>query len=402
MQTRLADFVKQRPEHREMEDILRACVHCGFCNATCPTYQLLGDERDGPRGRIYLLKQVLEGQAVSSLTETHLDRCLSCRSCETTCPSGVRYGRLLDLGRVIVEEKVSRSGFDRLRRYLLRQFLPYRRRVQFAMAFAWPLRGLLPNALAEKIPQKQAPQVWPESNYERTMLVLAGCVQPVLMPSIDAAVAKVLGRLGISLLPVEGSGCCGALPYHLSAHEQAKKLARRNIDACWPHLQQGAEVVVSTASGCGINLKEYRVLLYDDPAYRDKARYFAERVKDIGEVLADEDLSVFKVEGRKIAFHSPCSLQHGQGLSGLVEGVLEGLGYQLTSIRDGHLCCGSAGVYSLLQTDISERLRQNKLKALLAGEPEVIATANVGCLLHLQAGTHIKIKHWLELLNEQE
>lgn len=402
MQTRLADFVKQRPEHREMEAILRACVHCGFCNATCPTYQLLGDERDGPRGRIYLLKQVLEGQDVSRATETHLDRCLSCRSCETTCPSGVQYGRLLDLGRVIVEEKVARSGFDRILRYLLRRFLPYRGRVELAMALARLLRSVLPNALADKIPQKQSHQEWPEPKHQRKMLVLAGCVQPVLTPEIDIAAARVLDRLGISLVSVDESGCCGALPYHLSAHEQARLLARRNIDACWPHLQQGVEAIVSTASGCGINLKEYGVLLYHDPAYRDKAKYFAERVKDIGEVLAGEDLSVFAGNGRKIAFHSPCTLQHGQGLGGLVEGLLTQLGYRLTPVGDGHLCCGSAGTYSLLQADISERLRENKLQALLAGEPEIIATANVGCLLHLQAGTPVKVKHWLQLLNEQE
>lgn len=402
MQTRLADFVQRRPEHREMESILRSCVHCGFCNATCPTYQLLGDERDGPRGRIYLLKQVLEGRDVSDLTEVHLDRCLSCRSCETTCPSGVRYGRLLDLGRVIVEKKVQRALIDRLLRYMLRQILPYRRRLDMALSIARPLRPLLPTRLAEKIPVKQRLPAWPEPRHERRMLILAGCVQDLSAPAIDGAAAEVLDRLSISLLPVEGSGCCGALSYHLSAHEQAKELARRNIDACWPYLQQGAEAVVSTASGCGLNLKEYGVLLYDDPAYRDKASYFAERVKDIGEVLAGEDLSSFKTDERRIAFQSPCTLQHGQRLNGVVEGVLQRLGYRLVPVRDGHLCCGSAGVYSLLQTDLSARLRRNKLQALLAEEPELIVTANVGCLLHLQAGTNIKVLHWLELLNEQE
>ncbi|WP_305906781.1 glycolate oxidase subunit GlcF [Methylomarinum sp. Ch1-1] len=401
MQTRLADFVKQRPEHDELAAILRACVHCGFCNATCPTYQLLGDERDGPRGRIYLLKQALEGGPVSKLTQRHLDRCLNCRSCETTCPSGVQYGRLLDLGGKIVEERVARSLFEHWRRHGLRRILPYRQRFRRLLQLVRLLRPILPKSLRGKIPPKAATTPWPTRRHRRQMLVLVGCVQAELAPAIDVAAAKVLDRLGISLLAVENSGCCGALPYHLHDHQQARELARRNIDACWPYIEQGAEAVVMTASGCGVTVKDYDKLLERDPAYRDKARRFAGVVKDIGEVIGDEDLSGFKADGEKIAFHSPCTLQHGQQLNGRVESILTRIGYHLTPVRDSHLCCGSAGVYSLLQPELATQLQRNKLANLQAGQPDLIATANIGCLSHLQAGG-AKVVHWIELLTEYE
>lgn len=402
MQTRLADFVKQRPEHAELDGILRNCVHCGFCNATCPTYQLLGDERDGPRGRIYLLKQALEGEAVSRLTQTHLDRCLSCRSCETTCPSGVKYGRLLDLGREIVEERVERSFFDRLRRFALRQVLPYRSRFGPLMRMLRLARPLLPQTVRHKISPPAKAYAWPAANHPRKMLIMPGCVQAELAPSIDAAAARVLDRLGVSLLRIEDSGCCGALPYHLSAHEQAMAMARRNIDACWPYIEQGAEAIVMTASGCGVTLKEYGVLLQNDADYKDKAQRFASLCKDIAEVLVEEDLSRFGVQPRKIAFQSPCTLQHGQRLNGAVEAILQRLGFQLTSVQDAYLCCGSAGVYSVLQAALSNSLRDQKLQHLHSGQPELIATANIGCLNHLQAGTSTRVVHWIELLNESE
>lgn len=400
MQTKLADFVNQRPEHAELNGILRNCVHCGFCNATCPTYQLLGDERDGPRGRIYLLKEALEGADVSQLTQRHLDRCLSCRSCETTCPSGVKYGRLLDLGRVIIDEKVGRSWRDRLTRFMLRQLLPYRQRFAWSMRTLRWFRPLLPRSLQLKIRPRQRVASWPTERHERKMLILPGCVQDELAPSIDVAAARVLDSLNISLLRVEDAGCCGALPYHLSAHEQAKAMARRNIDACWRHIEQGIEAIVLTASGCGVTFKEYGVLLQDERDYREKAQRFAGLCQDIGEILLQEDLSRFRTDRRKIAFHSPCTLQHGQQLNGMVEAILQRIGFQLTPVQDAHLCCGSAGVYSLLQEDLSESLRHNKLEQLQAGGPEMIATANIGCLSHLQAATSTRVVHWIELLDQ--
>jgi glycolate oxidase iron-sulfur subunit len=405
MQTNLADFVKKRVEHDELESILRACVHCGFCNATCPTYQLLGDELDGPRGRIYLMKQVLEGKPASHLTQLHLDRCLSCRSCETTCPSGVKYGRLLDLGRIIVEEKVGRSLTDNIQRYLMRQIFPYRKRFQSVIFFARLFRPVLPESVKNKIPRssnKQAQTEWPQNRHRRKMLILTGCVQAVLAPSIDTATAQVLDKLGISLLKIKNSACCGALNYHLSDHKKAGNMAKQNIDACWPYIEQGAEAVVMTASGCGVTVKEYGKKLQNDPEYREKARRFSALVKDISEVLKDEDLSRFKADHRNVAFQSPCTLQHGQKLAGCVESILQRVGYHLTSVRDGHLCCGSAGVYSLLEPHISQQLKENKLQSLQAGQPDVIATANIGCLSHLQAGTSDRVVHWIELLHGNE
>jgi glycolate oxidase iron-sulfur subunit len=398
MYTRLADQIDES-QRGELDAILRACVHCGFCNAACPTYRLLGDELDGPRGRIYLIKQVLEGQKATRLTQTHLDRCLACRACETACPSGVRYGRLLDAGRNIVERQAERKLFDRLLRYFMVRIFPYRHRFSIALKISRRLRPLLPAVLQRSIPAAaQQVSAWPHSAHTRKMLILPGCVQPALAPAIDRAAAGVLDRLGISLLPVKNGGCCGALPYHASAQEKALDLARRNIDACMPYLEQGVEAVVSTASGCGVMLKDYRKLLKDDPVYAEKAARFSEAVKDIAEVLAAEDLSAFQADGRRIAFQSPCTLQHGQRLEGLPEAILQKIGYRLTPVGDAHLCCGSAGVYSLLQPELSAKLRHGKLQALQAGGPDLIATANIGCMTHLQSDAQQKVVHWIELL----
>ncbi|MGR8935237.1 MAG: glycolate oxidase subunit GlcF [Gammaproteobacteria bacterium] len=403
MQTHLAEFVKQRPEHQELQQILRACVHCGFCTATCPTYQLLGDERDGPRGRIYLLKQALEGEPVSRTTQLHLDRCLTCRACETTCPAGVRYGRLLDLGRVMVAERVPRGVIAAaLRRGMLAIF-PYRKRFNAVLAAAETFKPLLPKALRRKLPQRRGFSAWPPVRHKRKLLILPGCVQSGLAPSIDHAAAQVLDTLGISLIPVAGGGCCGALHHHLDAGAAAMQAARRNIDACRPYLQQGAEAVVSTASGCGVMLKEYGELLQYEAAYAEKAAAFSASVKDLGEILSHEDLTAFKrPRPLRVAFQSPCTLQHGQKLPGVVEGLLRRLGFELTPVADAHLCCGSAGVYSLLQAQLSGRLLRDKLHSLQQPKPDVIATANIGCLTHLQSAADVPVLHWIELLADRE
>lgn len=400
MQTHLADAIQATPEGREADEILRSCVHCGFCNATCPTYQLLGDELDAPRGRIYLLKMLLEGQEVSTRTQLHLDRCLTCRACETTCPSGVQYGRLADFGRAIVEAKVGRPWPERLRRLALRKIMAYPRRFGPLLAAARWARPLLPKSLRSKIPSRTRAKPWPTGTHVRKMLILDGCVQPTLAPSINAAAANVLDRLGIGLVRAEGAGCCGALSYHLAAHEEGKDFMRRNIDVWWPHVEQGAEAIVMTASGCGAMVKEYGQVLKHDPAYAAKAERISGLAKDIGEVLAGEDLEKIRPKSpRRIAFQSPCTLQHGQKLNGLVEGLLEGLGFELAPVANPHLCCGSAGTYSILQPELSEKLLANKLEALAAGGPELIATANIGCQTHLQTKATVPVRHWVELLD---
>lgn len=400
MQAKLAEFIKRKPESGELKAILRSCVHCGFCTATCPTYQLLGDELDGPRGRIYLLKQMAEGQAIGRLTQLHLDRCLSCRSCETTCPSGVRYGRLLDIGREMVDERVIRPVAERIKRKAILSLFPYRRRFSLLMSMARRIKPLLPSALAERIPAKSDAGGWPEPRHARKMLIFPGCVQPELAPSIDAAAARVLDKQGISLVSVEHGGCCGALPYHLSDRRRALDFARQQIDACWQAIMEGAEAIVTTASGCGVMIKEYGELLKDDRNYADKARRVSALTKDLSEILSREDLSFTSSQKRRIAFHSPCTLQHGQQITGLVEAILVQAGFQLTAVADGHLCCGSAGVYSLLQPELAGRLRENKLNTLLQNQPDMVVTANIGCLVHLQLTGLAPIEHWIELLDE--
>jgi glycolate oxidase iron-sulfur subunit len=399
MQTALADFIKDTPEGCEADRILRACVHCGFCNATCPTYQLLGDELDGPRGRIYLIKELLEGQAVTARTQLHLDRCLTCLACETTCPSGVQYGRLADIGRKLVDERVPRPLFDQLQRRLLRVAMPYTARFAALVRLGRAVRLLLPSDLRRSIAPPPAPGDWPAPRHPRRMLVLDGCVQPALAPRINAVSARVLDGLGISLVRAEGAGCCGALSYHLNAQEEGLNFMRRIIDAWWPAIEAGAEAIVMTASGCGAVIKEYGHLLRQDARYADKAARVSALTRDIGEVLAEADLSPLTVRPRKIAFHSPCTLQHGQKLAGVVERVLLKLGCELTPVANAHLCCGSAGTYSILQKGLSQRLLANKLEALQSGHPELIATANIGCLAHLQSRAEIPVHHWIELLD---
>lgn len=399
MQTSLADFIRDTPIGQEADAILRTCVHCGFCNATCPTYQLLGEELDGPRGRIYLMKQVLEGNPPTASTRLHLDRCLTCRNCETTCPSGVRYGRLVEIGRDIVEHQAPRRWWERAGRRMLRAALLHPGYFARLLAVGQRLRPVLPGVLKRSVPPMRPQPPWPAPRHARRMLVLAGCVQPALAPNINTAAARVLDRLGISLIVAEQSGCCGAVSQHTSAPAEALALARRNIDAWWPHLEAGAEAVVVTASGCGVQVKDYGYYLRDDPAYAAKAARIAACTRDVSEIVGKEDLTRLQPAARpKVAFQSPCTLQHGQRLGGAVEDILRRTGFVLAPVADGHLCCGSAGTYSILHPVLSRRLRRNKLEALTQDGPGVIATANIGCLTHLQAGTDLPVRHWIELL----
>ncbi|ROR32403.1 glycolate oxidase subunit GlcF [Inmirania thermothiophila] len=402
MQTRLAERFRGTALGEEADAILRACVHCGFCLATCPTYQLLGDEDDSPRGRIYLLKQLFEGEAVGERTRLHLDRCLLCRSCETTCPSGVRYHRLLDLGREVLERERPRPLRQRALRALLRAVLPHRTRFAAALALGRALRPLLPGVLREKVPPAAAAAPWPRVQAARRVLLLEGCVQPVLRPAVDAALARVLADLGVEVVRAAQAGCCGAISHHLGAAEAARDLARRNIDAWWPHLEAGAEAVVASASGCGLMLREYGELLGADPAYAERARRLAERVRDPAELVAALDWRRLgrPGAGRRVAFHVPCTLRHGLRAAEQAEALLRGLGFELLPVADAHLCCGSAGTYSLLEPTLAGALRARRLAALTAGGPQEILTANIGCLAHLAAASPVSVRHWLEAVAE--
>ena len=408
MDTKITDELRVTHAGKVAEEILRKCVHCGFCTATCPTYQLLGDELDGPRGRIYLIKQVLEGKPVTEKTRTHLDRCLTCRSCETTCPSGVKYSHLLDVGRQLVEERLPRPIGEALPRALLKAVLPRPALFGAAVAVGRALRPLLPSSLADKLPPVQAAgRPWPAAGtHRRRMLALAGCVQPSLAPNINAATARVLDRLGIELFEEAKAGCCGAVRFHLNDQVAGKDDMRRNIDAWWPHVEAGVEAIVVTASGCGVQVRDYGHVLADDPAYAAKAARISQLCRDPSEILAAEQerlqpMLAARVEKRgKLAFHSPCTLQHGLKIRGGIEQMLLAVGYELTPVADSHLCCGSAGTYSVLQPELSSRLRSNKLAALNAGGPALVATANIGCLTHLQAGSPLPVRHWIELIDE--
>jgi glycolate oxidase iron-sulfur subunit len=409
MQTNLAPFIKDTPEGREADAILRKCVHCGFCTATCPTYQLLGDELDGPRGRIYLIKQVLEGARPTRKTQLHLDRCLTCRSCETTCPSGVSYARLLDIGRHVVEEKVGRGSLEALQRGALRTGIPNPAWFSPVLKLGQLARPLLPPALKRTVPPRPAPaKPWPTREHRRRMLLLEGCVLPALSPATNAAAARVLDRLGITLVRAAGAGCCGAISLHLTAQEDARDYMRRNIDAWWPHVEGGVEAIVMTASGCGITVKDYVHLLAHDPAYAEKARRISELTRDVSEVVSahkDQMRALIKhslliTHHSSLAFQSPCSLQHGMKLKGTVEALLTDLGFMLVPVENAHLCCGSAGTYSILQPEISQQLLANKIAALTAHSPSAILTANIGCQSHLQTSTELPVRHWIEALDD--
>ncbi|HEV3430081.1 MAG TPA: glycolate oxidase subunit GlcF [Paraburkholderia sp.] len=402
MQTNLADFIRNTPDGDEADAILRKCVHCGFCTATCPTYQLLGDELDGPRGRIYLMKQMVEGAPVTKSTLTHLDRCLTCRSCETTCPSGVQYGRLVELGRKHAEQMVPRPLRQRLIRRFLAGFLPRRMLFSPAMRMAQQVRVLLPRRLRDKVPVRQRPLAWPTAKHARKMLMLAGCVQPSMMPNINTATARVLDALGIETLVAPQAGCCGAIRLHMGYADDALDDVRANIDAWWPYVEQGAEAIVMNASGCGATVKEYAHLMRNDPAYASKAQRIASLTRDLSEILPAFEEQLMAATRRRgihtVAYHPPCTLQHGQQVRGGVEKVLGALGLDVRLPADSHLCCGSAGTYSITQPRLSYTLRNQKVERLKALEPQLIVSANIGCIAHLQSGTKIPVTHWIELV----
>lgn len=403
MQTELAPEFKGTADGQAAEAILRKCVHCGFCTATCPTYQLLGDELDGPRGRIYLMKQVLEGKTPTRATQLHLDRCLTCRNCETTCPSGVEYGHLVDIGRKIVDEKVPRPPLEKATRWLLKEgltsplFGP-------AMKLGQAVRGLLPEALKAKVTAKQDAGQWPTRTHVRKVLMLAGCVQPSMMPNINSATARVLDAAGIQTVIAPEAGCCGAVKFHLNDHEGGKAHMRANIDAWWPRVESdGVEAIVMNASGCGVMVRDYGHTLADDPSYALKARRISELTRDLSELLPDlvpALKSRVRVPEGMVAYHPPCTLQHGQKLRGGVEVNLRALGFDVqVSKSEAHLCCGSAGTYSVLQPEIAYQLRDRKLGHLNQLQPTTIVSANIGCITHLQSGSATPVRHWVEVLD---
>ena len=406
MQTHFTDADRQKPHIQEAERILRTCVHCGFCNATCPTYQLLGDERDGPRGRIYLMKELLESRddndQVTEETRLHLDRCLTCRNCETTCPSGVEYHKLLDIGRAEIDRRVPRSMAERAQRYALRKMLVDPKRFKALLSLGQTFKPLVPGKLRSKMPPTpvDAGQRPDSQRHSRKVLILEGCVQPGLSPNTNAATARLLDRLGISVMPISEAGCCGAIDFHLNAQDDGRARMRANIDAWWPQIEQGAEAIVQTASGCGAFVKEYGDMLKDDPAYAQKAQKVSALAKDIVEILREEPVEKLELkEHQRLAFHCPCTLQHAQKLNGAVEGVLSKLGFSLTPVQDAHLCCGSAGTYSVTQPALATQLRDNKLNALEASNPEVIVTANIGCQTHLASANRTPVRHWVEVVD---
>ena len=405
METRLADWFKDTSDGKVADAILRACVHCGFCTATCPTYQVLGDEKDGPRGRIYLMKQVMEGAQPTVATMTHLDRCLTCRNCESTCPSGVQYGHLLDIGRRLVEERVERPLAQRAVRALLRETLTRRWLFDPAMRVGRVVRPFLPAFLQAKIPPAADHGEWPSRSHGERVLLLNGCTQPGMLPGIDVATARILDRMGVQAVVAEESGCCGSLRHHLDDPAGALNDARRNIDAWWPHLMSGVEAIVINASGCGVMVKDYGHLLRDDPQYAEKAARVSASTVDAIEWIGPRLERLHPphegepgLEPQRVAFHPPCTLQHGQKIRGQVEALLVAWGATLTVVPDSHLCCGSAGTYSLLQPELSKTLRDRKLDALHTGKPEVVLSANIGCLAHLASGTDTPVRHWIEWL----
>jgi glycolate oxidase iron-sulfur subunit len=407
MQSTLSPEYQNSADGLAAQAIVRNCVHCGFCTATCPTYQLLGDELDSPRGRIYLIKQVLEGAEPTRKTQQHLDRCLTCRNCESTCPSGVEYGHLIDIGRKLVDEKVKRPALEKTLRWALKEGLPSPV-FGMAMKMGQAVRGVLPASLRSKVPARQNAGHLPSRTHMRKVLMLAGCVQPSMSPNINSATMRVLDACGIQTVVAAKAGCCGAVKFHLNDHEGGKDHMRTNIDAWWPLVSAGdVEAIVMNASGCGVMVKDYGHVLKDDPAYAEKAQRISALTKDLSELLPDlvpllkPKIQKAAVEAAGLqAFHPPCTLQHGQKLRGGVEEHLQALGFKVSVTNsESHLCCGSAGTYSVLNPTLAYQLRDRKLGHLHELAPQAILSANIGCITHLQSGSDIPVKHWVELLD---
>jgi glycolate oxidase iron-sulfur subunit len=417
METRLTEAFQRSAHASVAEPILRACVHCGFCNATCPTYQLLGDELDGPRGRIYQIKQVLEGQPATRIVQQHLDRCLTCRNCETTCPSGVQYGHLVEIGRAVVDSQVRRPWPERLLHAVLREGLT---RPAVFGAGVWLgrlMRPLLPSALRDKLPIPRPAGPRPTSTRTspisrattspgdaHAVLLLRGCVQPAMLPSIDAATQRVLHALGIETVEAPGAGCCGAIRHHLNDPDGALGNLRANIDAWWPYLESGrVDTLVINASGCTAMAKEYGHLLRDDPIYAERARRISACTQDITQFLLPHTGALKTRLGavaNRVAVQTPCTLQHAQRLPGVMEQLLGQLGVTCVSVAESHLCCGSAGTYSVLHSSLSQQLRDRKLDHLQRESPDIILSDNIGCIAHLAAGTSLPVWHWIEWLDQ--
>jgi len=405
MHTQPSEELAGTPLGREAQELIKSCVHCGFCLPACPTYRVLGSELDSPRGRIYLIKQMVEGAPVTEATRDHLDRCLTCRSCESACPSGVQYGRIIDLGRELIESRVPRPTVERSWRSTLAMALSHRSVITPLLRVAQSVRGVLPAALRSKVPPKAVVGSKPTARHTRSVVMLEGCVQPGLAPQINAAATRVLDRIGISVVNAHGESCCGALGHHLGFADRARVQVRANVDLCARLLDQGAEAIVSTTSGCGVFVKDYGHFLKDDPAYAARAARVAAATRDLCEVISVADLRTACVNASvmrgRVAWQAPCTLQHGQRSStaGRVEALLEAAGCVLTPVASPHLCCGSAGTYSILQAELSGQLRERKLEALMGGQPALIATANIGCLEHLRAASPVPVKHWVELVD---
>ena len=386
MQTQLAASIIATERGQRADAILRSCVHCGFCNATCPTYQVRGDELDGPRGRIYLVKNLLESGQANATVREHLDRCLTCRACETTCPSGVRYGELAEIGREVLEEQAPSRHW--LLPFLL-HIVPNPRRLAPLVALGRPFRRLLPSHFRRLLQRPPRVEALPSAG---RVLLLQGCVQRVVTPEVSAHLARLLEARGLAPFAVDDEGCCGGLALHLG-RASARAAMQENVARLMRHQP---ELVVSTASGCGVTLKDYGRLLGSQAA-----EAFAGKVRDVAEVLAGFEFRKRAIAGRelhRIAWHPPCTLQHGQRLTGIVETILRQAGYELTPVTDVHLCCGSAGSYSLLQPQLSAELKRRKASALARGEPDAVATANIGCQTHLADAMAMPVLHWLELL----
>lgn len=400
MHVELAQQFSESDFGQEASSILGKCVHCGFCTATCPTYQILGDELDGPRGRIYLIKEFLETGDCTDTTRTHLDRCLTCRACETTCPSGVNYGRLLEISRPQIDQTVPRGRRDRFKRWLLRRLISSR---WFSMIFkiGQSLSVVMPSVVARHIPKSRAAGDRPTTRASKKVLMLEGCVQPAMAPVINAAASRVLMQIGYEVVSTPTAGCCGAIDLHLGAEAEAKDAIRRNIDAWWPHVQTGdIEAIVMTASGCGVTVRDYHEILKDDAIYREKARRVSELTRDLCEVIDPDRIDLNgALKGVRIAFHSPCTLQHGQKIIGKVESILSACGADLVVTKEKHLCCGAGGTYSLLQPELSGKLRRRKVESLTGDLPDFIATANIGCLTHLSSDSPTPVRHWIELID---